>query len=270
MGSRQHSHPQGRNARATQRGTVALTVRGISKTAGYMRGWRRGDHPPPQLRHPLPVRRRPGLRRGRARRRPHGLPLPADRERRLAGPDRHRVRRRRRRPPLQAARRPVHGRLPPPGPPGGDRGRPHPRARPRPGRRPPDRLHPPRPRPRRRAAGLPRRRGPRLRPRKGRRREPEPARARALSVLPLRPRAEVRHPRIRRRQVDGLREHPGAARQRPRDPADPARRPLARPHRDRRPRRRRLAVALRRRLLPPQPDGDPSRPARPRCAPSRA
>ena len=52
--------------------------------------------------------------------------------------------------------------------------------------------------------------------------------------------------------------------------ADPARRPLARAHRDRRPRRRRLDAALRRRLLPSRPDGRPARlPAGPARLPER-
>ena len=51
--------------------------------------------------------------------------------------------------------------------------------------------------------------------------------------------------------------------------ADPAGRALRRPQRDRGPRRRRLGAALRRRLLPPRPDGRPAGlPARP-CARSR-
>ena len=50
-------------------------------------------------------------------------------------------------------------------------------------------------------------------------------------TLPLRPRPELVDARRRRRRLVRLREHPGAAGRRPRDPADPAGRPLARPHR---------------------------------------
>ena len=94
-------------------------------------------------------------------RRPSRLPLPADRDRRRPRPRRHRLRRRGRprprpaRPDLQADAPAGAGR--------GDRAQAGRGARLRARRRAADRRHPPRPRPLRRPARLPRRRGPRPR-----------------------------------------------------------------------------------------------------------
>ncbi len=70
-------------------------------------------------------------------------------------------------------------------------------------------------------------------------------RRRALGARPAVGRAPGR-----RRAVVRIRQRAHPARQRRRDPADPAHRPYPRPHRRGNQRRRRLAASLRRRLLP--------------------
>ena len=108
-------------------------------------------------------------------------------------------------------------------------------------RRAPDRHHPPRPRPRRRAARLPRRPRSTSSPRSSRRRShPRLTRQAALHRRrPLEARAALGDARRRRRRLVRLRERADPARPRRRGAAGAADRPLARPHRRRDPRRAR-------------------------------
>ena len=212
----------------------------------------------------------PDQRRGRAARAgPSRLPLPADRDRRRARPASTPASASRTR-ATRASSAPSSALMRAAGASSRDGAEAGRGARLRRRRRAPDRHHPPRPRPLRRPARLPRGRGPRLRAASSTRRC-----TRACATGPATAGAHwkhgpnwVRHDG-RRRRVVRLRGRPHPARPRRRGAADPARRPLARPHRRRDQDRRAAGCCTAATPTSTTASSHTPPPARPACASSR-